>query len=94
MMSGGRSGHARKPAPASSLKRPVAMHRLLDDEDAAPQLAQGRFERRLLPELAERFEVVEVLVAVERDEEVSAGFALEQATRAPAGAGSRAPRRR
>jgi len=50
------------------------MHRLLDHDDAPPQLAQRRITHRLLPELAERPEVLEILVAIQRDETFPTGF--------------------
>jgi len=41
------------------------MHRLLHHEDAPPQLAAERDNSPLMPELAERLEVFEVLVAIQ-----------------------------
>src|SRR5438132_296409 len=48
------------------------MHRLLDHDDAPPQLAQCGITLCLLPELAKRLEVLEILVAIQRDEAFSA----------------------
>src|SRR6185503_2671418 len=53
-------------------QRPVTMHRLLHHNDVVPQRAQRGISCRLLPELAERAEVLEILVAVQSDEIFSA----------------------
>ena len=83
MMSEGRPGHAVSTSPAASAKCVVPMNGLFDNDLGATARA-GRFARPPLPERPETFEVVEVLVPIERDEILPARFAPSR-TPEPAG---------
>ena len=54
------------------------MNRLFDHDHMAPQIRECALRANLLPELAERPEVVEVLVTIERDEPLAIGLARQQ----------------
>ena len=63
-------------------ERVIAVHRLFHDQHVRPEVVQRRLGARLVPVVAKRGDVVEVLVAIERDVPLARRLALEQGDQA------------
>ena len=59
------------------------MHRLLDNDRATAKLPQRRVGGQSFPQNPESGEVLKVFVTVDREEELSTGFTIEQTPQIP-----------
>ena len=64
--------------PCGSGQSAITMHGLLNDNDCAATIRARPVIARPLPEFAEGREILEILVAIQRDEVFSARFPPEQ----------------